>query len=246
MVAGVLIFVALVALAYAVSVYHEKDQGEKDWEDTAEGRMIRGASQTPVDPMYRPVLIYRYRGTNRPAFTAVGTLFEDKNEPLIITVNHLFAKKFSNELFVIRFLSPDAHTVTNGIESIVYRPADVGIPEVDVIFVRPGFPKLVECLSEKDDLKMETTKGFLFKDVTISGKVTRKLKSLVTGKEYPVIGVAKNPQYILIEYGSKSGESGTGFTDEFGRFYILSGSTRGNGMDVSFMSGPFFDLKSHY
>lgn len=233
----------LVIGTVVLMISSRKSSDRKAWDESTEGRLLQSAVVSPVDSKFRPVLVYRYRGANRPAFTAVGTEFEGTNGPVIVTVEHLLVKKFDHELFVLRLLSPDEHRVTNGVASIAYRNTEAGLPrDTDVVFLKPGDPALIECFSEKSENVPESAQVFFFDNVQVGDRTIKSLKSLITGKEYRVIGASKSPQFILISYLSQAGESGSGFVDEYGQLYVLSGGTRDGTNPVSFLSGPFSNL----
>jgi len=239
--------IAIIGIIVSMLLHKGRNDDRKAWDESTEGRLLQSASLTQIDQRFRPVLIYRYRGANRPAFTAVGTAFEGRNGTAIVTVEHLLIKKFVDELFVLRYLSPDLHQVTNGIQSIASRNVDIGLPaDMDVVFVKPGDPARIECFSDKTEGVPETAKVFFFDNVQVGGKVLKSLKSLITGKEYSVIGASKNPQFILISYASQAGESGSGFIDEYGGLYVLSGGTREGTRPVSFLSGPLVNIEKHF
>lgn len=224
-------------------VTQRKSPDRKAWDESTEGRLLQSAATSPIHPKYRPVLIYRYRGNNRPAFTAVGTQFDGTNGTVIATVEHLLVKKFEHEWFVLRLLSPDEHQVTNGLTSIVSRNIGVGLPrDTDVVFLRPGDPAHLECFSKKSESIPESAQVYFFDNVQVGGRTVKSLRSLITGKEYKVIGASKAPQFILLSYSSQAGESGSGFVDEYGQLYVLSGGTRSGTNPISFLSGPFADL----
>jgi hypothetical protein len=226
--------------------YQNKTSAQKHWDDSTEAKMLSAAVSQQIDPRFRPVLIYRYRGSARPAFTAVGTWFQGKNGPLVATAEHLMTKQFADERLIIRFLCPDEHQITNGIESIVYRGGDAGIPlNTDMVFLRPGNPGQLEWFSDRRADRPNNIKVSLTHEFKVGDKIIRSLKSLVTGKEYPVVGATRDPQYIVIDYKSEAGESGTGFIDEYGQFYILDGGTKEGEHIVTFLSGPLANPEKH-
>ncbi len=213
------------------------------WDESVEGYLIQHASPTRVDDAYRPVLIYRYRGTNRAAFTAVGTWFEGTNGPVVATVEHLLQPKFSNELFVIRFLSPDEHAATNGIVSVVCSAAEAGLSaEEDVVFLRPKpeSAQKLPCFSKRNDEVPSDMKVFFFDKLVAGGRTIRHIRSLVTGIEYPFAGATQSPQGVVIRFPSKHGHSGTGFVDEYRQLYILSHSPKDS--DISVLHGPYSQI----
>ncbi|MEI8062361.1 MAG: hypothetical protein WCG97_03650 [bacterium] len=231
---------------------HRKSQAAKDaeerkkWEDSVEGTYLRENSPTQVDPRYRPILIYRYRGEGaRPAYSGVGTVFKGKDGLVVATVEHLLSKDSAKELFVIRFLSPDEQKSEIGLESVAHRNVEVGIEkEADVVFLRLGTAAYLDCFSERSASVPVKAGIFLFGDLSLAnGQVVKKLKSLVTGKEYPVVGSSKNPKGILIRHASRIGESGTGFVDEYGNLYVMTGGEEKKDDPVTIVSGPFMNLE---
>ena len=216
----------------------------KEWDDSSIGYLLQHASTNLVHPGYRPVLIYRYRTTNHGAFTAVGTWFQGKSGPLVVTVEHLLQKKFSDELFVIRFLSPDEHTATNGLVEVAYRNVEAGLPaDNDVVFIRPtqGEAKRLPCFTERAEEMPQEVEIKLFDHFGVAHGTVRNLTSLVTGMAYPVVGGTDAPRHIAIAFDSKAGHSGTGFVDEYGQLYVLSGGPRNtvNGLPISLLTGPY-------
>ena len=222
----------------------EVEQVQKQ-NDNVEERLIQSSSPTRIDPRFRPVLIYLYKGVGSvPAFVGMGTQFEGKSGPLVVTAEHMMPKKLKNRFLIFRFLSPDAKKSDSGVHEIAYKNVDLGIStNTDVLFVRQGHPEVMEGFSNKSADTTEVRKGYLYENVEVEGRVVKTLKSLVNGKEYSVIGVSNDPTYILISYDSQRGESGTGFIDEYGRLYVLSGSSRNPGSSISIMSGPFNNLE---
>lgn len=213
--------------------------------DSIEETMIQSSSPTRIDPRFRPVLIYLYQGVGSvPAFVGTGTQFEGKSGPLVVTAEHMLPKKLRNRFLVFRFLSPDEKKSDTGVNKIAYKNTDLGIPKnIDVVFVKPGEPKVVEGFSEKSSDVSKTMKGYRYENVEVGGRVVKSLKSLVNGKEYSVIGASNDPTSLLVNYGSQPGESGTGFIDEYGRLYILSGSSKDLKNPVSIMCGPLNNLE---
>ncbi len=208
--------------------------------NSPEEMLLTTASPTRVHPDFRPVLIYRYRGPDkRPAFTAVGTEFIGKTGPIIATVEHLLLKKFSDELLIVRYLSPDEHKVEFGFESIAYRNFEAKLTRnLDIVLLRPGVAKKIECFSEQLPTTPTKINFYFFPNPKAGGLVIKKLKSLVNGKEYPAIGATKDPSLIMIQYQSMGGESGTGFVDEHGRLFVLSGGTNDE-RQITLLSGPY-------
>jgi len=238
--------VASVTIITALIFHSEKEAADRSaWDNSTEGYLLQHASTKLVYDGYRPVLIYRYREGIRSAFTAVGTCFTSTNGPIIATVEHLLQPKFSNELFVLRFLSPDEHTATNGIVSIAYRNVDAGLPsDQDVVFLRfqNTEARRIPCFTSLREEESTQTKAYLFDEpVEIGGRHVRHIRSLVTGIEYPTAGIVLSPQGVLIKFRSKPGHSGTGFVDEYGQLYILSRSPNA-AADISLLMGPFANL----
>ncbi len=219
----------------------------KAWDDSSEGYLLQHASVTPVHPLYRPVLIYRYRGNEkRAAYTLVGTWINGINGPVVVTVEHLLLPKFSNELFMVRFLSPDEHTATNGITKIACKNIQVGVPEDDdtlFLCIEPVTANRLPCLSKHREDNSYQMKSYFFNELDLGGRKVRHLKSLVTGEEYPIAGAVKSPQRVLIRFKSQPGYSGTGFVDEYGSLYVLSGGTKEG---YAMLSGPYSNIQKHF
>ena len=243
----VILCATLVFALYKKAEVTKSAEGRKKWEDAAEGKLLKNALQTRIDPRFRPVLIYLYRGKGkRPQFIGAGTWFEGRGGALVATAEHMLLKKFSKELFLFRFLCPDEHKITTGIQAVAYRNTDLKTPpDVDMVILRVGDPRTLPCFSEKAPEILEDFKGFKLDELDVGGgKKVKSLKSLTTGKEYPIVGATNEPPAVLIGYESVSGESGSGFVDEFGSLYILSGGTRGRADPITVLSGPFSNIET--
>lgn len=218
------------------------------WNNSSEGYLVNNAVTNRVSPKFRPVLIYRYRGTNRPAFTANGTWFIGKDGPLVATVDHLLQKKFADDLFVIRFLSPDEHTATNGLYEVAYFNWQAKLPkDDDVVFLRPKNTeaKPLPCESALKEESVQNIKMFFFNELTIGEKKVMKLRSLVTGDEYLIAGGTKGPQRIAVYFNSQPGYSGMGFVDKYDQLYVLSCGHPDKQNPISLLSGPYLDPEKH-
>jgi hypothetical protein len=207
------------------------DAEKKAWDESVLGSTLNSALNHQIDSRYRPVLIHRcIEGdtSKHPQYVAAGTSFIGKDGSLfVVTVEHLLQRNFSKDLFVFRYLCPDVPKVTFGAASIAYRNIDVGLPDdVDIVILKAGNPNFLPCFSTLLNGVDHAANVFLFDNLEVGGRIIKNLTSLVTGKIYPVIGARSKPQSILIDFASREGQSGTGFIDEHGQLYVLSGGTR--------------------
>lgn len=179
-----------------------------------------------------PVTVYQktnFKGTAN--FVGMGSLFLLNNTVSIITSEHLFNKENKNSFFFCKNIFTkeiyDIKQITMTGYELLDEPADIVLLEI-------GKTKKINHVFR------ENIRVSLIEDSDESGK---NLTSLLTGQQTKIIAeaIAKEgkyrTRYLVIDYLSRKGESGTGFVDDENNIYILKGSI-GQDYDMSIVYGP--------
>jgi hypothetical protein len=195
----------------------------RHWTQVPERVIMRKVSRDQNDSAFTPILIYRIDENGRKEFAGSGSDFESPEGELIIASEHQFGKGLGNSTFVFRRLRPFETEITNGVNRILYRSAELGadwssLP--DVIVLKAGTARPIPCFSER------LLSGIHEHTRLNAYKETRTVKSLVSGETVRVVGTFKTPldgnaEYAVIEYHAVAGESGTGFVDGDDHLYVL-------------------------
>ena len=188
-------------------------------------RIILGkASRNPVSSRFTPVLIFRLEKGNRDLghFAGSGSRFMGRNGEQIVTSEHLFPHGSGEQLYAYRPLR-SGNDVVYGIEKVMNTGSAVSRGMMaDVIMLKTGDAKPIFGFS------VHTHENTTSKAVVSSFTKAPYLKSLVTGEEVRMLGKTTDPLetkagYLLIDYDSIDGESGTGFVDKDDNIYVLKG-----------------------
>ncbi len=206
---AVLITLALVLFAYS----------KKDAESIILGKLTR----QPIKSRFTPVLIYYSLEGEKGALLGSGSLFVGTEGEQIITSEHLFRKELGDKICAFRTLRPLEMQVTRGITKVLHRGVELKPGErPDVVILKTGEVRLIPFYSDRTlDVPKENVRITKLNEI-------KKVTSLISGKQARVIAIAQSTydagaQYVLLEYSSISGESGTGFIDENDGLYVLKG-----------------------
>lgn len=184
--------------------------------------------------IFSPVMIYRKTNImNNIIFAGTGSLFESEKESYIITSEHLFDKNNPSAFYLYK----NIFTKESGdIEEVVMDGYELTGKKIDIILLKTGRSKKIRGIYDGE--KTERAK------IEFTDEVNPKmLKSLVSGKNIKTLGKAsiyKNDEieYLVIDYSSIKGESGTGFIDEKNNLYVLKGTIEDRGKKVTIVYGP--------
>ncbi len=184
--------------------------------------------------IFSPVMIYRKTNIiNNMIFAGTGSLFEAEKESYIITSEHLFDKNNPSAFYLYK----NIFTKESGdIEGVVMDGYELTGKKIDIILLKTGKSKKIRGIYDGE--KTERAKIELTEEVA-----PKMLKSLVSGKNIKTLGKAsiyKNDEieYLIIDYSSIKGESGTGFVDEENNLYVLKGTIEDRGKKVTIVYGP--------
>lgn len=186
-----------------------------------------------------PVAIYRVRNFEKN-FVCVGTLFKTNFTAYTVLIpKHLLTEdvalkgKYTFGVQLMRPASSEIICYITGVHSIMTTKenfdvalGDLGTNQVEAAGMIAKFSK------ETPPIVSKRVQFSPAKTVTIDGKETKFLRSLITGKQVNILGygmISNAPPNIVIEMKAGSGYSGSAFFDENKRLFILGGETLDNG-----------------
>lgn len=189
-----------------------------------ENRIIGKLTDRRIDD-YTPVMIYRRSSSGLSIPVGVGSLFLNSyGNKQIITADHLFGSLTGDHVFGYRILIPLETSVDYSISSVL-RGANFAFEKTvgaspDVAILRVGDSRPISCSGDQTQpLVINHVEVSAFNEVVL-------LRSLVSGKEVRALGevMINRSWYMIIEYDSVSGESGTGFVNDAGELFVLKGA----------------------
>lgn len=172
----------------------------------------------------RPNLVPVHLGTTDLTWKGSGTLLinPDGTHRAIITAAHIFAIG-SRSMWFYQILQPFSEE-NFAIDSAEY----LGDPNCDVGLCTTGVPNIITGFADFSRFGNITSGSA----VPIPPDDKRfSLTSLVTGEVVDIIGIINGPnniRYIVMDYESSPGQSGTGFVTPLGlkELYILKGACK--------------------
>lgn len=190
----------------------------------AEHVIVGKINNEQVGSRFTPVEIYRL-DKESAYFAGSGSLFVGSEGEQIVTSEHLFRKEFGNATFAFRKLRPLEPEITHGINAILHKGTELAVRSgelPDIVIVKCGVTNLISCYSDRT-LLVRQDQG----NVSRIDEITTA-RSIVSGESVQIVGVLKSAhdvgtQYVILEYASIGGESGTGFVDAHDRLYVLKG-----------------------
>lgn len=255
----VLLAVCAVACSVAACLYFSREKPAINPVRYVDAKV----SQENVTPGFTPVLIFRVnslkKGSVNVASSTCGTAFVGRSGKWkVITAAHVFSKDYQNYFYLFRRLRPHEQVATMGASSVM----QISDSDSDVAECEVGEPQRIKGFSAIGGRIPEnrTVQGSYrsLQEAGIVGFKSFVLTSVVSGKNAKIYAVsAKNYGDTfrwIIGYLGIGGESGTGFVDEHGRLYILSGGVSSEtipkdgrdtlkippeGKGLSIVSGPF-------
>ena len=197
-----------------------------------------------------PAAIYRYKD-GKVNFACVGTVvFTDANTCNAIVPEHIFSADVGfSGAFVVRIARPDNHCIIGFINAIINPDTNSYLRDIAITTVSTNGMVIAPSLKRPMEEKVFTLPS---PTVDISGTETKTIRSLITGEEVKIIGygIRSNPKleeelkagktvsvseehpYIIVEFKSDEGYSGTAFFDENNRIFILHGGFKDGNNDA--------------
>lgn len=248
----------------SLHLFEEKPkQSEIDIETYIKSKV---AKEDVVPDMIPATIHYRRPDMTKEDFCAVGTIYTDKHgNPQIITAEHIFRVDVpSASVMSVRALRGSVDPPVTYIGSIVATGEDLGGPtreERDIVIASLVVnPTVIKPYS--NFVHTETAQSF-WGDVVIGRKKISRLRSLVSGEYVEVVGYSRRSEgksgstFVIINCCSRSGESGTGYVDDFGGLWVLHGGSSSKEIEdqavaecekvtgkkvvgISIVSGPLF------
>ncbi|GEM_PF-5252505 len=214
----IVILAVLIPLALVVLVMISRSK------DDAEHIIVNKLTKTEIKSRFTPVEIYRL-GKNEAFFAGSGSLFVGSEGEQIITSEHLFRKELGNPEFAFRKIRPLEPEITHGIHAILHKGIELGVrpsDSPDVVIIKTGDTRPIVCYSDRTLFVRQDQA-----DITKADKLVT-VRSLVSGESVRIVGTLKSvhdsgTEYVILDYSSFSGESGTGFVDENDQLYVLKG-----------------------
>lgn len=216
--------------------------------------ILEKAKGPPVKSQFEPVLLYRSSDNVKFIFTGCGSLYIGSNGQQVVTAEHLFLKDYGTQQFIWR--KTKSLDETGIIESVMHRSSEVANAingAGDIVILKTGDLKPIVCFSN------EPAGGVTdHMEVEIQALSVRMMAtSLTSGQQVRILGRSmrvdgQGSAYMLLEYDSVTGESGSGFVDAEDNLYVLKGqpmnmsgehkaaiqATLGNPSAISLAYGP--------
>jgi hypothetical protein len=226
--------VSLTAILLWLTLFHKKM--------TSEDIIVSKLSPVPVPSKFTPVLLYSSVGKESAVLAGSGSLYAGREGEHVVTNEHFFREGLADQRFTWRKLRPPETVATRGIEKVLTTGSELSsVPGVvpDVVILKSGQSKRIRSFSK---LPPEETKQ-QFSIAEFDPPLT--ITSLLSGEKVRVLGTAtygagKGVSYAVLEYGSTSGESGSGFVDENDDLYVLKGPLIRPSPESDEIIGKFF------
>ncbi len=194
-----------------------------------ESEIRRSVVDRVVSSNREPVaLYYRRAGMSSEQFCCVGTVFNYRDYgTVVMTSEHLFRTDLvGGQTIIIKPLRPSVHWPLFYMGRIVRTAADLG--GNDAVMAKIGIThNIIQPFSPYVFSEAGTN---FYGDVVIKHTKIPTLRSLVSGKEVRTIGYCQqiiennNQVFVMIDYPSRAGQSGTGFIDDHDGLWILHAS----------------------
>jgi hypothetical protein len=195
------------------------------------GALLDSVAKSKVSERLTPVHLYSSSG-NRPGieWLGTGTAYVQNSRDYIVTAGHIFANSRGTNLYFYRKVQ-ETNWHLYGIEQVfssheLLRDKTLrNKSELDVAVAVQGRALPISPFSELTKQKaMVASFAYL-------GDTNLVLTSLVNGKVYGALAVGMEGlptnftyKFLIFDYQSVSGESGTGFLGSDGHLYVLMGS----------------------
>lgn len=211
---------------FLISTYEKSPGQAVRAEQDIESYIRSRTSEQQVSPGHEPVaLYYKRKDMQKEGFCCVGTITYDKMYGMIVvTAEHVFRTDlFGAQQISIRPLRKGVNVPVYYFDHIVKTSSELN--NQDVVMATFGtIPKMFDPFSKY--VFREMSKHF-YGDITIRDLKVPSMRSLVSGERIATFGYGRrgehtnDPVFILIEYHSRLGESGTGFIDDNGGLWVL-------------------------
>ncbi|MDO8561456.1 MAG: hypothetical protein Q7S05_01375 [bacterium] len=181
-----------------------------------------------IHPYLRPVHIFLQTNENAWDWKGSGTLLLDsRGKPYrIITVGHIFGKNYPTGYHWYQVMVPRENVVHEIAEAQPWfgKTMESKKIEEDVAILTPGPKRLISAFSSHRGGTANEERQVVMRPLSVMLK--KDLTSLLTGERVPILGegwIINGNGFFVLGYESFPGESGSGFINDQGGLYILSG-----------------------
>jgi len=180
-------------------------------------------SRERIESRFDPVLIYKLLGDEIGSFAGCGSLFYGSNGKQILTVEHLFPASNGKHVYAYRLLRSADVSGVYGIEEILHTGQEVAGGPSDVVILKTGIPRMITGFSIHN-LEPKYEVNHIMTPIT-----NYWITSLVSGERVRVFAGVRTSKdqmgfdYVLLDYVSTPGESGTGFITDEDSIFVLKG-----------------------
>ena len=207
------------------AMYHERipvlDRATEEY-------MVSLATNADVAPGFSPALIYQCR-KDGIYFCCAGTVYTGTNYGTqLITAEHIFRNEVSDGgKYGVRILRPMSADITLLVEDIL--SSSSMLEDNDIVVAKLG--TTVKEIRNFSRFIGNTSQGKRFRfDVAVDGKPVTRMRSVLSGEIVAVLGAMETSSskitkiFIVMNRRTLSGESGSGFVDDYGNLYVIHGS----------------------
>jgi hypothetical protein len=186
-------------------------------------------TEEKVSPTLEPVaLYYRHPGMAAEEFCCVGSVMIDKDYgPVVLTAEHVFRTDIhSTQIIGFKPLRKSVHEPEYYLDRIIKTSRN--LKGADAVVAT--FGSLPVTFAPFSAYVLDEIGKNFYGDVTIGKKKIPHVRSVVSGEIVPTVGYCRRDEgtngqvFILIEYHTRPGESGTGFVDDYGGLWIVHAS----------------------
>lgn len=212
------------------------------------GYILSKVPKKPVNSRFTPVIIHRYDGKDYKMVGSGSVFNNHQGNTLIVTAEHVLSSKEENSFYAYQTIMNGSDEKYYAIESFEYDGNQITSEPADVALLKPGQLEKIENIT--DGRYDKGNDGINSHCIPEYKEGMGSLISLVSGKSINILGTAlnldegkKDVRYIIVDYNSIKGESGSGFVDQNDNIYVLKGSayrfkTPSGEKDVTMVYGP--------
>jgi hypothetical protein len=209
--------------------------------------ILNNIPEKPVNSRFTPIIIHRYDGKDYK-MVGSGSIFNNhQRNTLIVTAEHVLSSKEQNSFYTYQTITKDSDEKYYAVESFEYDGYQITGEPADVALLKPGQLEKVENII---DGRYDKGNSGISHCTPEYKEGMGNLISLASGRSVKILGTAlnldegkKDVMYLIVDYDSIKGESGSGFVDQNDNIYILKGSTYrfktpSGEKDVTMVYGP--------
>lgn len=227
------VIVVLVALCVCSELQFANAAGTIVEADQVRELLLSHLTKEIVHARYRPVHLFTLKTSGEWLWAGSGTLILDSrgNPYKIITAGHIFGTNYRKGYYAYQVLVPKEEIIREisaGLPLVRKNTPSGSIGE-DIAVLTPGSKQLIGSFSKHFGGVSNEARDVVLNPLSLMRK--KELISLTTGERVKILGDGKFKDkkygngFSALGYEAENGESGSGFVDDQGALFVLSGSS---------------------